>query len=81
MFNFGYFGISGQGVDLDYYDVKWCALEVNRDHSVVFETAPKFCISDCLVDYEGYSIHSKGFLPTVGDITAIRIKFTHSHPF
>ena len=34
-----------------------------------------------LVDYEGYSISSKGFLPTVVDIMVIWIKFTHSHPF
>ena len=30
--------------------------------------APKYCISDSLVDYDGYSISSKGFLPTVVDI-------------
>ena len=41
------------------------ALEMNRDHSVVFEIASKHCISDSFVDYEGYSISSKGFLPTV----------------
>ena len=29
------------------------------------------CISDSLVDYEGYSISSKGFLPTVADIMVI----------
>ena len=34
------------GLDLDYWDVEWFALESNRDHSVVFETAPKYCISD-----------------------------------
>ena len=34
-----------------------------------------------LVDYEGYSISSKGFLPTVVDIMVIRVKFTHSRPF
>ena len=28
------------------------ALEMNRDHSVIFETAPKYCISDSSVDYE-----------------------------
>ena len=39
-----------------------------RDHSVVFETAPKYCILDSFVDYEGYSISSKGFLPSVLDI-------------
>ena len=40
----------------------------NRDHSVVFEIASKYCISDCFVDHNGYSISSKGFLPTVVDI-------------
>ena len=43
----------------------------NRDHSVVFETAPKYRIPDCFVDYEGYSITSKGFLPTVVDMMVI----------
>ena len=41
---------------------------MNRDHSVVFETASKYCISDSFVAYDGYSISSKGFLPTVVDI-------------
>jgi len=34
----------------------WCwmdALEMNQDHSVIFETAPKYCISDSLVNYGG----------------------------
>ena len=44
---------------------------VNRGYSVVFEIAPKYCILDSFVDYEGYSISSKGFLPTVVDITVI----------
>ena len=30
-----------------------------------FEIAPKYCILDFFVDYEGYSISSKRFLPTV----------------
>ena len=47
------------------------ALETNRDHSVVFETAPKNCIVDSFVDHDGYSISSKGFLPTVVDIKFI----------
>ena len=42
-------------------------LEMNGDHSVVFEIAPKYCISDSFVDYEDYSISSKGFLPKVVD--------------
>ena len=56
------------GIDLDYCDTEWFALETNRDHSVIFETASKYCISDSIVDYDGYSISSKGFLPTVVDL-------------
>ena len=56
-------------------------LEMNRDHSVVFEIASKYCILDSFVDYDGYSISSKGFLPTVVDIMVIWVKFTHSSPF
>ena len=41
---------------LDYCDVEWFALEMNRDHSVIFETASKCCILDSLVDYDGYSM-------------------------
>ena len=51
---------------------------MNRDHSVIFEPAPKYCIFDSFVDYEGYSISSKGGLPTVVEIMFIWIKFTHS---
>ena len=65
------FGMSGLGIDLDYHDIEWFALEMNRDHSVVFETATKYCISDTFVDHDGYSISSKGFLPTVVDIMVI----------
>ena len=32
------------GIDLDYHDIEWFALETNRDHSVVFEIASKYCI-------------------------------------
>ena len=59
------------GIDLDYCDIEWFALEMNRDHSVVFEIASKYCIFDSFVDYDGYSISSKGFLPTVVDIMVI----------
>ena len=65
MVNFSFFDISGWDIDLDYYDVEWFALEMNRDHSVIFEVAPKYCISYSFVDYVGYSISSKGFLPTI----------------
>ena len=47
------------------------ALEMNRDHSVTFEIASKYCISDSFVDHDGYSISSKGFLPSVVDIMVI----------
>ena len=62
---------TGQGIDLDYHDIEWFVLETNRDHSAVFETASKYCISDSFLDYNGYSISSKGFLPTVVDIIVI----------
>ena len=56
---------------MDCCDIEWFVLETNRDHSVIFEIAPKYCILDSFVDYEGYSISSKGFLPTVVDIMVI----------
>ena len=59
------------GIDLDYCDIEWVALEMNRDHSVIFEIASKYCISDSFVDHDGYSISSKGFLPAVVDIMVI----------
>ena len=50
---------------------------MNRDHSVIFEIVPKYCILDSFVDYNGYSFSSKGFLPTVVDIMVIWTKRTH----
>ena len=70
-FNFSFLSITGQGIDLDYHDIEWFALETNKDHSVIFETAFKYCISDSFVDYDDYSISSKGFLPTVVDTMVI----------
>ena len=67
-FNFSFFSITGWGIDLDYRDIEWFALEMNRDHSVIFEIASKYCILDSFVDYDGYSISCKGFLPTVVDM-------------
>ena len=55
-FNFRSFSISGWGIDLDYCDIECFSLEMNRDHSVIFEIESKYCISDSLVDCEGYSI-------------------------
>ena len=59
------------GLEVDYCVIEWFALETNRDHSVIFEIASKYFISDSSVDYDGYSISSKGFLPTVIDIMVI----------
>ena len=44
---------------------------VNDMLAVIFEIVPKDCISDSFVDYEGYSISSKGYFPTVVDIMVI----------
>ena len=59
------------GINLDYCDIERFALETNRDHCVIFEIASKYCISASFVDYDGYSISSKGLLPTVVDIMVI----------
>ena len=48
-------------------DVPW---ELKREHTVIFEVAPKYCILDSF-DYESHSISSKGFLPIVVDKLAI----------
>ena len=63
--------------NMDYCDIEY-DIEMNRDHSVAFEIASKYCISDSFVDYDGYpisskgvSISSKGFLPAVVDIMVI----------
>ena len=45
-FNFSFFSITGQGIDLDYHDIEWFALETNGDHAVIFEIASKYCILD-----------------------------------
>ena len=70
-FNFSFFSVTGWGIGLDYCDIEWFALEMNRDHAVIFETAYKYCISDSFVDHDGYSISSKGFLATVVNIMVI----------
>ena len=32
LFNFSFFSVTGWGTDLDYCDIEWFALEMNRDH-------------------------------------------------
>ena len=62
-FQFSFFGISGWGIELDYCDVEWFSLETNQDHSVVFEIAPKDCILDSFIDYEGYPFLLRDYCP------------------
>ena len=69
--NFSFLGISAWGIDLDYCDVEWFALEMNQDHSAISETAFKYCILKSFVDYKGCCISSKEFLSTVIDIMVI----------
>ena len=67
-FSFNFFSITGWGKDFDYCDIEWFVLEMNRDHFVISETVPKYCISDSFIDYGGFSISPKGFLPIVINI-------------
>ena len=53
-----FFSNSGWGIDLDYCDIEWFALEMNRDHSVVFEIASKHCISDSFVDSDAIIVNT-----------------------
>ena len=51
-FNFSFFSVTGWGIDLGYCDIEWFALEMNKDHSVVFEIASKYSILDSFVDHD-----------------------------
>ena len=35
LYTLSFFSIIGQGIDLNYRDIEWFALEMNRDHCVV----------------------------------------------
>ena len=43
------------GIDLDYCDTEWFAFGMNRDHSVVFEIASKYCILTLLLTMKATS--------------------------
>ena len=56
-------------IDLDYFDTKWFTLETEIILSFLrLHPSTAFQI---LVDYDGYSISSKGSLPIVIDIMVI----------
>ena len=44
--SFSFFGIGSWSIDLAYCDVEWFALETNQSHSVIFEVASNYYISD-----------------------------------
>ena len=69
-FNFSLFSITGWVVDLDYCDIEWFALETNRDHSVFFEIASKYCILDSFVDYDGYSFSLRDSCPQSSELNS-----------
>ena len=43
---FSFFSITGLGIDLDYCDIEWFALGMNRDHSITFKITSKYCMLD-----------------------------------
>ena len=55
----------GHRLELLWY---WMLCLGNKDHSVVLGIESMYCIMDSFVDYEGYSISSKGFSPPVVNI-------------
>ena len=62
----------------------WMVCLGNEQRSIIFESFLRLHPSTAFqtfVDYDGYSISSKGFLPIVVDIMVIWVKFTHSSPF
>jgi len=59
-FNFSFFIVTCWGIDLDYCDIEWFALETN-------EIASSYGILDSFVDHDGYSIFSEGLLSAVVD--------------
>ena len=69
--DFSFLSVRDRSTDLNYCVIEWLALEENQDHPVIFEVAPKYCISDSFVDYEGYSVSSMRFLSTVVNIMVI----------
>ena len=38
--NFSFFSVTGQGIDWDYSDIEWFALEMNRCNCSLFEIFP-----------------------------------------
>ena len=45
--------VTGWSIGLDHCDIEWFALEMNRDHSVVFEIASNYCFQTLLLTMMG----------------------------
>ena len=60
---FSVFGISGWGIDLDYCDIEWFALETNRGHSVFFEIAPSTAFQTLLSTVRASPFLLRDFCP------------------
>ena len=86
LFNSSFFSVTGRGIDLDYHDIEWLALEMNRDHSVITEFASKHWISVAYwapTDLQSSSFSVLSFLPfhTVHGILKARISKWFAIPF
>ena len=55
--------VTGWGIDLDYRDVEWFALETNRDHSVIFEIAFKYAFWTLLLTMMATPFLLRDFCP------------------
>ena len=69
-FNFSFFSITGQGIDSDYRDIEWFALETEIILSLLI-LHPSTAFQTLLLTMMATPISSKGFLPTVVDIMVI----------
>ena len=60
-------------MDLDYSDIEWFPSETNRETEIIlsFLSLHPSTAFQTLVDYEGYSISSNRFLPTLVEIMFI----------
>ena len=48
-FNINFSGITGWGIDLDYCDIEWLALDMNKNHSVVLRLHPSAAFQSLLL--------------------------------
>ena len=62
--------INGQGIDLDYHDIEWFALETNRDLFVILRLHPSTAFWTLLLTMIAVQ-SSKRFLALVVDIMFI----------